>query len=105
MTVQDDARETELIDLFCLKRPDNHSRSGVDAILELDGSFYEFELKSTSRGSVTTVRDFGIDHIAKWKGKHWLIGVYDREGTNLKHCLYGSPMAMSGWIREKEQYI
>lgn len=105
MAVQDDARETELIALFNLKRPENHTRSGVDAILELNGTSYEFELKSTSRGSVTTVRDFGMDHIAKWEGKHWLIGVYDRRGTSLKYCLYGSPMAMSGWIQEKKQYI
>lgn len=105
MTVQDDARESELIDLFNLKRPENHTRSGIDALLELDGNIYEFELKSTSRGSVTTVRDFGMDHISKWEGKHWLIGVYDRRGVNLRYCLYGSPFAMSRWIQEKKNYI
>jgi hypothetical protein len=105
MTVQDDARESELINLFDLMRPENHTRSGVDALLELDGNIYEFELKSTSRGSVTTVRDFGMEHISKWEGKHWLIGVYDSWGVNLMYCLYGSPLAMSGWIQEKKNYI
>ena len=105
MPVQDDARENELIELFDLRRPDNHTRSGIDAVMILNEEQINFELKSTSRGSVTTVRDFGMDHISKWEGKHWLIGVYDLDGTTLQYSLYGSPRAMSPWIQEKKQYI
>lgn len=105
MTVQDDRRESELITLFQLKKPPNATRSGTDAILDFNGLIIPFELKSTTSSSVTTVRDFGLDHIKKWQGKHWLFGFYNREGTELKYCLYASPQVMAQWISEKEAYI
>lgn len=106
MAVQDDDRELEQIRLFGLERPKNSSRSGVDALLKLaDGREIYFELKTTTDGSVTTVRDFGYDHISKWKDKHWLISKYDRSGKVMEYTLYGSPAAMSAWIEEKEAYI
>lgn len=105
MSVQDDRREKELIALFQLKKPQNATRSGTDAILDLNGLEIPFELKSTTSSSVTTVRDFGLDHIKKWQGKHWLFGFYNKEGTELKYCLYASPLAMTKWISEKEAYI
>ncbi|MFC1771187.1 hypothetical protein ACFLZV_04795 [Candidatus Margulisiibacteriota bacterium] len=105
MVVQDDSRENELIKLFKLSKPLNSSRIDTDAILEFNGKTLEFELKSTSTGSVTTVRDFGYDHILKWKNKHWLIGVYDSKGQKLQYSVYGSPSMMKPWIDEKEQYI
>lgn len=80
-------------------------RHGTDAILTIGERSYEFELKSvnSARGSVTTVRDFGPDHVRKWLHKHWLIGFY-RNGK-LQYCKYGSPDAMDPWIREKASYI
>jgi hypothetical protein len=102
--IQDDAREQELIKLFNLHRPENSGRSGTDAILKLDGNEIHFELKSTTRGSVTTVRDFGPDHIQKWRGKHWLIGFYDNH-KRLLYCIYGSPAMMDPWINEKANYV
>lgn len=105
MTVQDDRRENELITLFQLQRPPNATRGGIDAILDLKGLIIPFELKSTTSSSVTTVRDFGLDHIKKWQGKHWLFGFYNRQGTELKYCLYASPQVMAQWISEKEAYI
>ena len=76
MTVQDDSREKELIQLFKLEKPANPSRSGTDAILSLDSLKIPFELKSSTKQSVTTVRDFGQEHISKWQGKHWLFRFY-----------------------------
>jgi hypothetical protein len=105
MTVQDDRRENQLITLFQLNRPPNATRGGIDAILELNELSIPFELKSTTSSSVTTVRDFGLDHIKKWQGKHWLFGFYNKEGTELKYCLYASPQVMTYWISEKEAYI
>lgn len=105
MPVQDDVREIELIELFDLQRPENHSRGGIDAVLHLDGNEIPFEIKSTTQGSVTTVRDFGMDHIKAWEGKHWLIGFYNKAGTQLKYSCYGSPKHMKGWIEEKRNYI
>lgn len=101
---QDDARENRMLDLFNLQRPANRTRHGTDAILQIDRHTLEFELKSvTTRGGLTTVRDFGPDHIAKWKNKHWLISVW--KGDVLHYCKYGSPAAMAAWIEEKWEYI
>lgn len=107
MTVQDDSREQELISLFQLEKPVNATRISTDAFLDLNGEKIPFELKSTTSNSVTTVRDFGRDHIRKWEGKHWLFGFYETSGKTirLKYCLYGSPQAMTPWIEEKEAYI
>jgi hypothetical protein len=101
---QDDVRENRLVDLFNLTRPPNRSRHGTDAILEIDGHHIEFELKSVTTGSsVSTVRDLGRDHIAKWEGKHWIIAFYDQ--LDLLYCKYGSPDAMKPWIERIWEYI
>ncbi|MEA5510688.1 hypothetical protein VB715_13020 [Crocosphaera sp. UHCC 0190] len=102
MTVQDDARENELIKLFQLEQPPNRGRSDTDALLKYKGQTFYFELKSTTKDSVTTVRDFGPVHIEKWKNKHWIIGFYDNQ-AKLKYSHYASPEDMSNWIREKEE--
>lgn len=104
VTVQDDGRENEMRELFGLKKPEDEGRSGVDAILEVKGNKVLFELKSTTNGSVTTVRDFGLEHIEKWKTKHWLIGRYNKAQV-LQHTIYMSPEEMAPWIREKEEYV
>ena len=105
MSVQDDRRENELVQLFLLQKPANPTRSGIDAILDLNGQKIPFELKSTTKSSVTTVRDLSPKHIKKWQDKHWLFGFYDRGGTTLKYCLYGSPQKMANWIGDKQEYI
>lgn len=102
---QDDARENRLIDMFNLLRPENRSRHGVDAILSLDGRVHEFELKSitTTKGGLTTVRDFGPDHIEKWKTKHWIVALYVDE--ELYDCKYASPEAVRPWIEDRWNYV
>lgn len=95
-----------MVQLFNLTVPADRSRSDIDAYLRLDGLELPFELKSTTSGSVSTVRDFGADHIAKWRaGLHWLFGFYNREGTRLQYCCYASPADMEPWIAEKERYV
>ena len=42
------------------------------------------ELKSTTVGSVSTARDVGPEHIAKWRSRVWLVGFYDSDGVTLK---------------------
>jgi hypothetical protein len=103
MPFQDDERERELISLFQLQKPPASSRGGLDAELHLDNCVVPFEVKSSSKDSVTTVRDFGMDHVAKWRNKHWLFGFYTH--NQLSYCLYGPPDAMKPWIEEKEKYI
>lgn len=99
---QDDDREEAMRNLFGLRKDESEGRSGTDAYLDINGKAIPFELKTTSQGSVTTVRDFGPNHIEKWKGKHWLIGFFieDRE-----YYKYGSPSMMEPWIKSKELYI
>ncbi|MGO3649985.1 hypothetical protein [Agrococcus casei] len=106
MPVQDDAREREMTQLFNLTVPENRGRSDVDAQLSIDGKIINFELKSTTSSSVSTVRDFGPDHIRKWREDlHWIFAFYDRSGTRLKHCIYASPSDMEPWIANKARYI
>lgn len=99
---QDDTRENRMRKLFDLYKDETEGRSGVDAFLEIDGQTVPFELKTTSKGSVTTVRDFSPDHIKKWENKHWLIGFYI---NNREFYKYGSPLMMKEWIQSKEKYI
>jgi hypothetical protein len=103
MSFQDDEREEETRKLFDLKKVKSEGRSGIDAILKIGKKNLNFELKTTSTGSVTTVRDFGPEHIKKWENKHWLIGVYSNGKPN--YFLYVSPKAMKPWIEEKANYI
>ncbi len=99
---QDDDREKAMRTLFKLQKDEKEGRAGIDAFLEFNGMNLPFELKTTSNGSVTTVRDFGPDHIKKWKDKHWLIGFHIGQEEYYK---YLSPKMMSVWIKEKEEYI
>ncbi len=119
MAAQDDAREREMRTLFNLTRPEEYGRADVDAVLELKGTGVPedfrgqailFELKSATRGSptISTVRDFGLHHVEKWRDLHWLFGVYgrDRRGDQiLQYCLYGSPSAMKPWFDRMSAYI
>jgi len=99
---QDDQREKDMIDLFKLQKVEDEGRSGVDAFFNYNGELIPFELKTTSTTSVTTVRDFGPEHIKKWKNKHWLIGFFSKGKEFYK---YASPLFMENWINEKEKYI
>mgnify|MGYP001364955493 CR=1 FL=1 len=100
--------------LFNLTRPEEYGRADIDAVLELkgrsipkrfQGRVLNFELKSATRGrpNFSTVRDFGLHYLEKWRPLHWLFGVYD--GTKLQYCLYGSPRAMKPWFDERANYI
>jgi hypothetical protein len=102
---QDDVRENRLVDLFNLERPPNRTRHGVDALLKMDGKVYEFELKSitTTKGGLTTVRDFGPDHIEKWKTKHWIVALYSDDA--LVDCKYASPDDIKPWVEDRWEYV
>jgi hypothetical protein len=105
MPVQDDVRERELTQLFNLWVPEQRRRDETDAFLRFAGQELPFELKSTTSGSVSTVRDFGPDHIAKWKNLHWIFGFYTSDGTRLLYCHYASPADMAPWIERMEGYV
>jgi len=118
MAAQDDAREREMRTVFNLTRPEEYGRADIDAVLELEGTAVPkgmqgktipFELKSATGGrpNISTVRDFGLHYIEKWRKLHWLFGVYDVEAgeTKLQYCLYGSPAMMKPWFDKMAAYI
>lgn len=105
MPVQDDSREIELVRLFNLVVVEDRSRADIDAYLHVDGRRIPFELKSSTGGSISTVRDFGADHIRKWRDLHWIFGFYDRTGQRLQYCHYASPGDMAPWIERMWSYV
>ncbi|BDE15402.1 hypothetical protein Mkiyose1665_33230 [Mycobacterium kiyosense] len=104
---QDDARENQMVWMFNLSVPPDRGRSDIDAYLDLEGhpEPIPFELKSATSDSVSTVRDFGPEHIAKWAHLHWLFAFYEADATTLRHCYYASPADMAAWIADKQQYV
>ncbi|MFB7113779.1 hypothetical protein [Streptomyces sp. NPDC056291] len=105
MSVQDDQREKQMVDRFNLEVPEDRKRADIDAYLTIDGKTIAFELKSATSKGVSTVRDLGRNHFAKWKNIHWIFGVYDSTGTRLLHSYYASPDDMVPWISAKEKYV
>jgi len=118
MAAQDDAREREMRTIFNLTKPEEYGRADIDAVLELEGPAVPeavrgeripFELKSATRGrpDFSTVRDFGLHYIEKWRELHWLFGVYAVDGGEMKlqYCLYGSPAKMRPWFDRMAAYI
>ena len=119
VAAQDDERERELRTLFNLKRHPDAGRGDVDAVLELKGrsvpaslrgEAIEFELKSATGGkpTISTVRDFGLHHIEKWRTMHWLFGIYGRDQRGdqvLLYCMYGSPHQMRPWFDRMASYV
>ena len=107
MAVQDDQREREMCQLIGLRK--GEGRSDVDAFLDFLAHGQNFsapiELKSTTRGSVSTARDVGPDHIAKWRARIWVFGFYDASGIELQGLLTLGPDDMEGWIGKVESYI
>lgn len=94
-------------DLFNLVVDPTRGRADVDAHLKLRGhpDLIPFELKSSTTNSVSTVRDFGPEHIAKWAHLHWLFAFYETNATTLRYCYYASPADMADWIAEKQEYV
>lgn len=98
--VQDDSRQDYMIKLFQLESVED--REGVDAFL---GNL-EFELKSTSKGNVSTARDLGYNHLEKWKDMFWIVGNFKNttEGFHFDSFYLLTPRKMEGWyskIRSK----
>jgi hypothetical protein len=111
MTVQDDERERELVRLFNLSWDPAHQRAGIDAelLLERPGGpvRIEVEVKSTTGSTVSTARDVGMDHIAKWQRKLFVIGFYTRDARRpeLMRCLCLTPGDMAPWIEALQAKI
>ena len=107
MAVQDDRREKEMCQLIGLR--EGEGRSEVDAFFDFEarGKAYSspIELKSTTSYSVSTARDVGPAHIAKWRARIWVFGFYDSHGRKLQKLLTLGPNDMEDWIGKIESYI
>ena len=107
MAVQDDSREKEMCQLLDLR--EGEGRSEVDAFFDFEENervhSAPIELKSTTTGSVSTARDVGPTHIAKWRSRIWIFGFYNSSGTSLRQLLVLGPNEMESWIGKVEQYI
>ncbi len=109
MTVQDDERERELSALFGLDWDAAHERHGVDAVLPgivVDGNTYQFEVevKSSTDLDIGTARDFGMEHIKRWRKMLFVFGFYSkvRGRPELQRCLCLTPVDMEPWLKAKE---
>lgn len=94
--IQDNKRENELINLFNLTKT-NYNRIGIDAKLKVGKKNFDFEIKSTTTGIVSTASPLTLEHIRKWRTRHWIIGIYDKQ-AEIQHCYYGSPDKMTEWL-------
>jgi len=94
--IQDNKRENELIKIFKLKKT-NHNRIGIDARLRYKKLSFDFEIKSTTIGKVSTASPLNIDHLNKWRHQHWIIGIYNKN-AKLDYCVYGAPEQMKDWL-------
>lgn len=107
MAVQDDSREKEMCQLLGLR--EEEGRSEVDAFFDFEENkrahSAPIELKSTTTGSVSTARDVGPTHIAKWRSRIWIFGFYNSSETSLRQLLVLGPNEMESWIGKVEQYI
>jgi hypothetical protein len=112
MTVQDDAREHELCNLFNLEWDPQHARGGTDATLKIQHKDevlrLEFEVKSSTGSTVSTARDVSMRHIERWRSKHWVIGFYSSTvgiRARLNYALYLTPADIAPWLDQLEAYI
>lgn len=105
MSVQDDARENIMVMMFNLNQEPDRARHDPDAYLDHSGHRFLFELKSTTNKSISTVRDFGPEHINKWLDMHWIVGFFKTSERKPKYCYYLTPIDMKEWTDQIWEYI
>lgn len=70
--------------------------------LVVDGEKYRLavEVKSTTKGTVSTARDVSIEHIGRWRSMFFVIGFYTREARHpeLVRSLCLTPNDLEPWI-------
>ena len=98
--VQDNRREESLRELFGLRRSEQ-GRMGADAV---DETGHEFELKSTTKNSVSTARDVGPHTVRKWRTRYWLFakGRNLASGFKIDETYFLHPNQMDAWFRKLE---
>ena len=100
--VQDGTREEQMAKLFNLTR--KGGRIGIDAEDE-KGNHYE--LKSTTKGGVSTARDLGPNHLKKWRTRYWIIqsGHNTKKGFIFESTHFLAPVHMEEWYKKIEEKL
>jgi hypothetical protein len=91
--------------LFNLEQESGRKRHEADAFLVHCSRKFWFELKSTTTGSLSTVRDFGRAHIKKWADMHWIVGFFKKGEDRPAYCHYLTPDDMKKWTDRVWAYV
>ena len=97
--VQDDNREAALARMLELQRSD--SRMGPDATDEYGN---EFELKTTTKRSLSTGRDVGIDYLQRMRTQYLIAarGHQTNYAFTFEEIYFLHPCDLEGWIQPHE---
>lgn len=99
--IQDNRREQQMRDL--LKLQEAHAgRYGADAVDEFG---HEFELKSTTKQSVSTARDVGLHTLQKWRERYWVFAKgtnRKRSGFHIAELYFLHPSDFDEWLQRYE---
>ena len=81
--------------LFNLRRPGG--RIDVDAFDKFDNPY---ELKTTSKGGVSTARDLGYNHLDKWAKRYWIIVDFKKtiDSHDFINFWFMAPRHLQGWF-------
>src|ERR1700722_13658297 len=88
-------------------QPGSTNGLGVDAIDE-DGRKYELKTTTRADGKMSTARNTGPNHLAKWRdGMHWICskGTYAGESFIVGDTYHLSPAQMEPWYDAVESKL
>jgi hypothetical protein len=97
---QDKDREDALVKMFGLI-PTNQNRIGIDAKDEHNN---QYELKTTTKSSVSTARDVGMNHLKKWRSLFWICskGHYENDDFCFEETYFLFPEDLEPWFLQIE---
>jgi hypothetical protein len=105
--VQDNGREKILRELFQLEAIETPDRN-PDGVADAKLGDVEFELKSASKKNVSTARDFGPDHIARYRTRQWIVGEFQNFASGaVFHRFWFIPISRldAEWLTPLEDYF
>jgi len=93
-------KETVLINQFGLEKYSELYNRPYDAT---DARSRLYELKSTSKSSVSTARDTSLAHIQKWRKMIWIVGMWDRASSKYTAIYVLTKNGMKEWLDKMEK--
>ena len=98
--VQNNVRERRLVEILGLTPL--QGRAGADAV---DAQGNQFELKTSTRGEITTARDIGPNTLAQYRVRYWVVarGRNLRTGFVIDEVYFLAPQLLEDWFRDIER--